>query len=99
MSPAPSTPRTRVALEQRQEAGALPAVDPATGGASSVVAAPPGLSPREARFVLRMFTRLKENRFGRLTFTVSGARLVDVELVERVDREFLRHLQPERTLD
>jgi hypothetical protein len=85
------------ALDQYQDADGLHAHDPDTVGARSV-AVPQGLSPREAGFVLRMFTRLKERRFGRLTFTLSDARLVDVELVERVDREILRHLQPRRPL-
>jgi hypothetical protein len=71
--------------DQTQDAG---------GAGASVIPVPGGVTPREARFVLRMFTRLKEKRFGRLTLTLSDARLVDVELVERVDREILRLLQP-----
>jgi hypothetical protein len=60
----------------------------------SRIAVPDGVMPREARLLLRMFARLKEKRFGRLSLTLADARLVEVELVERVDREILRRLQP-----
>ncbi len=46
---------------------------------------PKGMSAREAVFLLGVFARLKEKGTGRLEVTVSDGRLVDIELVERLD--------------
>jgi hypothetical protein len=59
---------------------------------SSAVAVPDGVSDREATLVLDVFARLKERRFGRLTVTVSDGKVVDVEVVEKVDHVLLRRL-------
>jgi hypothetical protein len=53
---------------------------------------PPGLSVDEATFLLDVFVRLKARRFGRLEVTVSDGRLMDVELVERLDRKLFRRV-------
>ena len=53
---------------------------------------PAGLSAGEAAFLLGVFARLKANRFGRLEVTVSDGRLVDVEVIEKVDRNLFRSL-------
>lgn len=42
--------------------------------------------------MLDIFARLKERRFGRLTLTVSDGRIVDVEVVEKIDHDRLRRL-------
>lgn len=46
---------------------------------------PEGMTAKEAMFLLGVFARLKERRSGRLAVTVSDGRVVDVELVERLD--------------
>ncbi|MEX2146566.1 MAG: hypothetical protein WED01_06085 [Candidatus Rokuibacteriota bacterium] len=51
---------------------------------------PAGIGIGEAKFLLDLFAQLKARRFGRLEVTVSDGRLMDVELVERLDRELLR---------
>jgi hypothetical protein len=53
------------------------------------VAVPQGLSYLEAQFVLDRLRRLKDRRFGRLVIAVSDGRVVDVEVIEKVDREIL----------
>jgi hypothetical protein len=53
---------------------------------------PPGLSVDEATFLLDVFARLKARRFGRLEVTVSDGRLMDIELVERLDRKLFRRV-------
>ena len=58
----------------------------------SMVALPDGVNDREAVLVLDVFARLKEHRFGRLIVTVSDGKVVDVELIEKVDRDRLRRL-------
>ncbi len=58
----------------------------------SVVAVPGGVSDREAMLVLDVLARLKERRFGRLTVTVSDGKVVDVEVVEKIDHDLLRRL-------
>jgi hypothetical protein len=50
---------------------------------------PQGLSYLEAQFVLDRLRRLKDRRFGRLVIAVSDSRVVDVEVIEKVDREIL----------
>ena len=52
----------------------------------------PGVSDREAQLLLEMFARLKKHGFGRLTVLVSGGRMVDVEISEKVDHRLLRSL-------
>jgi hypothetical protein len=54
------------------------------------VALPPGVGAREATVLLEAFARVKERRFGRLAVTVSDGRVVDVELIEKMDRNQLR---------
>jgi hypothetical protein len=56
------------------------------------VAIPPGVSEREATLLLGALARVKARRFGRLVVAVSDARVVDVEVIEKVDREVLRAL-------
>ncbi len=46
---------------------------------------PRGMSAKEAVFLLGVFARLKEKGTGRLEVTVSDGRVVDIELVERLD--------------
>ena len=58
---------------------------------SSVVALPEG-GAREAMLLLEVFARLKERRFGRLTLAMSDGKIVDVEVVEKIDHEVLRRL-------
>ncbi len=50
---------------------------------------PEGMTAKEAAFLLEVFARLKEKRSGRLEVTVSDGRVVDIELVERLDRKSL----------
>lgn len=54
--------------------------------APSVLALPDGLSTAEAQLILRVVARVKASRFGRLTVSVSDGRVVDVEIIEKVDR-------------
>lgn len=55
-----------------------------------VVSLPRGVTASEASLLLRLFVRLKERRFGRLTVAVSDGRLMDIELTEKVDRALFR---------
>lgn len=48
-----------------------------------------GMTAKETVFLLGVFARLKEKRSGRLELTVSDGRVVDVELVERLDQKSL----------
>ena len=59
---------------------------------SSVVDLPHGVSDREAILLLDALARLKERRFGRLTLTVSDGRVVDVEVIEKIDHDLLKRL-------
>ena len=59
---------------------------------SSVIVLPQGVSNREAMLLLDVLARVKERRFGRLTLTISDGRVVDVEVVEKVDHDLLREL-------
>jgi hypothetical protein len=59
---------------------------------SSVVALPGGITAGEALFLLRALARLKERKFGRLVMSVSDGRIVDVELIEKIDRKLLQSL-------
>ncbi len=42
--------------------------------------------------LLDALARLKERRFGRLTLTISDGRVVDVEVIEKIDHDLLRRL-------
>ena len=53
---------------------------------------PHGVSDREAILLLDALARLKERRFGRLILTISDGRVVDVEVVEKIDHDLLRGL-------
>lgn len=46
---------------------------------------PKVLNAREAVFLLGVFARLKQKGTGRLEVTVSDGRIVDIQLVERLD--------------
>jgi hypothetical protein len=54
---------------------------------SARIAVPRGLNAREAAFLLDVFAELKFRRFGRLELTVGDGRLMDVEIVQRIDRK------------
>jgi len=56
------------------------------------VGLPHGVSDREAMLLLDALARLKERRFGRLTLTVSDGRVVDVEVMEKINHDLLRGL-------
>lgn len=53
---------------------------------------PEGVSAEEAQLILYTVARVKAGRFGRLTVAVSDGRLVDVEIVEKMDRRVLAEL-------
>ena len=59
---------------------------------NSGIELPHGLSKREAILLLDALARLKERRFGRLTLTISDGRVVDVEVIEKIDHDLLRRL-------
>jgi hypothetical protein len=59
---------------------------------STRIVVPRGLSLREAALILDVFAGLKIRRFGRIELTVSDGRLMDVEVVERLDRKLFRAL-------
>jgi hypothetical protein len=54
------------------------------------VSLPPGITAGEAALLLQVLARLKERRFGRLAVSVSDGRVVDVEVVEKIDRNLFR---------
>jgi len=58
----------------------------------SMVALPQGVSDGEAMLLLDVLARLKERRFGRLTVTIGDGKVVDVEVVEKLDHDVLRRL-------
>jgi hypothetical protein len=45
---------------------------------------------REAELLLGALARVKARRFGRLIVTVNDGRVVDVEVIEKIDRNVLR---------
>lgn len=53
---------------------------------------PDTITACEARFLLEAFSRVKARRYGRLVVVVSDGRVVDVEVVEKVDRNALKTL-------
>jgi len=57
-----------------------------------MVALPQGVSDGEAMLLLDVLARLKERRFGRLTVTIGDGKVVDVEVVEKLDHDVLRRL-------
>jgi hypothetical protein len=57
-----------------------------------MVALPHGVSDGEAMLLLDVLARLKERRFGRLIVTIGDGKVVDVEVVEKLDRDVLRRL-------
>lgn len=56
------------------------------------VTLPAGMTAGEAAFLLRAFARVKERKFGRLEVTISDGRVVDVELIEKLDRNLFRNV-------
>ena len=51
-----------------------------------------GIGEREAELVLGALARVKARRFGRLIVTVNEGRIMDVEVIEKIDRDVLRAL-------
>ncbi|MBI3107490.1 MAG: hypothetical protein HYY95_18310 [Candidatus Rokubacteria bacterium] len=66
------------------------AVDDVGPKPSATVTLPQGVTAREARFLLEVFSRVKAKRFGRLAVVVSDGRVVDVEIVEKIDRSLVK---------
>jgi hypothetical protein len=56
------------------------------------VASSSGIGEREAELVLGALARVKARRFGRLIVTVNDGRIMDVEVIEKIDRDVLRAL-------
>jgi len=50
------------------------------------------VTEREATLLLGALARVKTQRFGRVVVSISEARIVDVEVVEKVERDVLRAL-------
>lgn len=59
---------------------------------SGTAVLPERVTVLEARLLLEVISRLKSKRFGRLTVTVSDGRVVDVEIVEKIDRNVVKQL-------
>lgn len=51
---------------------------------------PRGVTEKEAAFLLGIFARLKETRFGRVEVTVREGSVTSVEFVEKVDRNLIQ---------
>jgi hypothetical protein len=51
---------------------------------------PSAVRGREAELLLGALARVKARRFGRLIVTVNDGRVVDVEVIEKIDRDVLR---------
>lgn len=64
----------------------------ATNEPSSLGTLPHGVGGREAELLLGALARVKARRFGRLVVTVNDGRVVDVEVIEKIDRDVLRSL-------
>jgi len=58
--------------------------------ARATVALPEGVTVREAQFLLAALSRVKAKKFGRFIVAVSDGRVVDVEIVEKIDRNMLK---------
>ena len=61
-------------------------------GESTSSGRPLGVGEQEAELLLGALARVKARRFGRLVVTVNDGRVVDVEVIEKIDREVLRAL-------
>ena len=59
---------------------------------ASTFALPHGVTEREATLLLGALARVKARRFGRLVVAASDARVVDVEVIEKIERDVLRAL-------
>lgn len=66
------------------------ALDNPGPGRSEKIVLPEHVSPREALFVLTALARVKKSRFGRLVISVSDGRVMEIELVEKVERNILK---------
>lgn len=64
----------------------------ATNVPASSGVVPHRVGEREAELLLDALARVKAGRFGRLVVTVNDGRVVDVEVVEKIDRDVLRSL-------
>jgi hypothetical protein len=64
----------------------------ATNEPTASVALPGGVGEQEAELLLGALARVKARRFGRLVVTVNDGRVVDVEVIEKLDRDVLRRL-------
>jgi hypothetical protein len=64
----------------------------ATNEPTASVALPHGVGQREAELLLGALARVKGRKFGRLVVTVNDGRVVDVEVIEKLDRDVLRTL-------
>lgn len=51
---------------------------------------PQGVTEREAAFLLGIFARLKETRFGRVEVTLKDGDVTSVEFIEKVDRNLIQ---------
>ncbi len=60
---------------------------------------PRGVTPGEARLLLQLLARLKAWKYGRLAVNVRDGRLVDIELVEKVDRNLFLPLSADGDAD
>ena len=63
-----------------------------TNEPAATFALPHGIAEREAALLLGALARVKARRFGRVIVTISDARIVDVEVIEKMDRGALRAL-------
>jgi hypothetical protein len=61
-------------------------------GESTASGRPLGVGEQEAELLLGALARVKAGRFGRLIVTVNDGRVVDVEVIEKIDRDVLRAL-------
>lgn len=69
----------------KQMAGFNPASSP-----RRPITLPDGVSEREALFMLAQLVRVKRAGFGRLVVAISDGRVVDIEVIEKVDRNVLK---------
>lgn len=64
----------------------------ATNEPTASVAVPRGVGEREAELLLGAVARVKARKFGRVVVTVNDGRVVDVEVIEKLDRDVLKGL-------
>ncbi len=81
---------------EKRGCGALATVENQSNQAQASTVLPQGLTSGEAAFLLGVFSRLKDTRFGRLEVRVSDGYIVDVELAERLDGRETRSPSPVR---